>query len=128
MNATHQFETKVMFTGIEHSDTVTDYIEKKLALAKRILSGGADGMRGIFRVEVGRTTNHHRTGEVFRAEINFTGGGYSARAVSERDDLYAALDDAKDDLDRELKRARKKKVTLVRRGGIALKNMLRGFR
>jgi ribosomal subunit interface protein len=128
MNATHRFETKVMFTGIEHSDAVLDYIAKKLESAKKILAGEHDGMAGLFRVEVGRTSRHHRTGDVFRAEINFEcGKHYSVRAVSERDNLYAALDDAKDELDRELKKVRKKRFTLVKRGGMAFKNMMRRF-
>lgn len=127
MNATHQFETKILFTGIMHSEAIADYIEKKLTSAKRLFSGESSGASGLFNVEVGRTTRHHRSGDVFRAEINFRGAQEQAHVVAERSDIYAALDEAKDELVRELRKARKKKVTLLKHGGLALKNMLHRF-
>jgi len=61
----------------------------------------------IFEVDIGKTTEHHRKGDVFRAEINFTAGKKLLRAVAKEADLYAAIDKAKDEMRRELRRNKK---------------------
>ena len=53
-------------------------------------------------VEVGKTSQHHQKGEVFMAELNMTIPGETLRATSTQEDLYAAIDDAKDELKRQL--------------------------
>ena len=81
----------------------------------------------VAQVEVGRSTQHHKTGEVFKAEVHITGAGIDLYAVSEHSDLYAAIDLVKDDIARSVVQLKGKRETLTRRGAKAIKNMMKGF-
>lgn len=81
----------------------------------------------LCEIEVARTTNHHRSGEIFRAEINFHSRVGSLRAEAEKEDLYAAMSAAKDELVEALRSKKAKKISFVRRSGLAVKNMLKGL-
>jgi len=78
-------------------------------------------------IEIGRTTTHHKSGEVFRAEVNFHSRLGSLRAESEKEDLYAAIIAVKDELVETLRSKRSKRSDFVRRSGLAVKNMLKGL-
>lgn len=53
-------------------------------------------------LEVGQTSKHHQKGDIFRAEATVAIPGATLRAESTKDDLYAAIDDVKDELKRQL--------------------------
>lgn len=55
-------------------------------------------------VEVGKTSNHHQKGEIFRAEVNLTIPGKLLRAEDENEDLYVALKNVVGTLGRELEK------------------------
>lgn len=94
------------------------------ALEKYVDPGDTSAMAEI---EVSRTTNHHRSGEIFRAEINFRSRVGSLRAEAEKEDLYAAMTAVKDEIVESLRSKKAKKITFVRRSGLAVKNMLKGL-
>ncbi len=81
----------------------------------------------IAEIEVGRTTNHHRSGDIFRAEINFHSRLGSLRAEASKEDLYAAMAAAKDEIVESLRSKKSKRVDFIRRHGVRLKNMLKGL-
>ena len=72
-------------------------------------------------VEVGRTTYHHKSGDIFRAEINLSINGKMFRAESERDDLFTAIDEVRDSLEQEIKKFKTKKETIFIRGARSIK-------
>jgi putative sigma-54 modulation protein len=110
-------------TGIELTPAISDYVQKKVsALHKYIHNDDA-----VAQVEVGRTTQHHKTGEVFKAEVHITGAGLDLYAVSEHSDLYAAIDLVKDEITRNAVHEKGKRETLTRRGGQMVKNVLKGL-
>jgi ribosomal subunit interface protein len=53
-------------------------------------------------VEVGKTTEHHHKGDIFRAEVNLEVPKKVLRAVSETDDLYKSINEVKDKIKGEL--------------------------
>lgn len=111
-------------TNIELTPALKDYAEKRIAKAAKFL-----GEDATVTVDIGKTTHHHKQGEVFRAEINLTTVlGKQFRAVSEKADLYEAIDDVRDELVREVGSAKGKKEALWKRGARKIKNMMRGFR
>ena len=81
----------------------------------------------VGQIEVGKSNNHHKSGDIFRAEVNIKGGGHTLFAVSETNDLYAAIDKLRDEIIAEAKKARGKEKSLIRRGGHAAKNVLKGL-
>ena len=79
------------------------------------------------QVELSKTTNHHKAGDIFRAEINLQKDGKQFRAVSEQETIMSAMDEAKDEILRELKSYKSKQMTMMRRGGAAIKDMVKGI-
>lgn len=53
-------------------------------------------------VEVGKTTNHHNKGDIFRTEVNLEVPQKLIRAEAETDDLYKSMTEAKDKIKVEL--------------------------
>jgi ribosomal subunit interface protein len=110
-------------TQISLSPDIKDYLDKKLEMVSRFVND----MEAFCEVEIGRTTKHHAGGDIFRAEINLTIKGKDFRAVSEKESLHAAIDEVKDEILSEIKHFKTKKTALVRRGGAAVKAMLKGI-
>lgn len=111
-------------TNIHLTGETSDYLQKKLDMLDRIIDPSDTSI--FCEVEVGKTTNHHKTGDVFKAEINLTKDGKFFRAVAEESSLHAAIDEAKDQILSELKHYKSKRTTLIRRGGATVKNIIKG--
>ncbi len=112
-------------TGIDLTPEIKNYISNKLDTAGRMMD--APESEALFVVGVGMDTKHHKQGEIFRAECNASAPGKKIRAVSTKDDLYAAIDDMKDDVERQLKDLKGRKENLFRRGARSVKKMLKGL-
>ena len=107
---------------------IREYIEKKIGQVEEKLISPQDTSSHC-DVEVGKISRHHNKGEdVFRAEFNLTVGGELFRAESQQGNLYAAIDEAKDELSRTLRSSKKKKKDISRRGMLKIKNVLRGLK
>lgn len=111
-------------TGISLTPDISDYVNKKVSSLEKYFSQSPDA---VVKVEVGRSTHHHRTGEVFKAEVHIIGSGLDLYAVSEGSDLYSAIDMVKDEIASELTRKKGKRFALARRGGRFVKNMMKGL-
>lgn len=116
--------TNIKNTNLMLSDALTDYVNKKL---EKIDSFLADDPTAQCDVELARTTDHHHKGEIFRAEIHIVAAGKNLYASSEKEDIYMAVDDAKDEILRELKSVKEKRFALIRRGGSRVKAMMKGL-
>lgn len=107
-------------TLIDLTPALSDYTEKRLSTISKYTENP------FISVEIGKTTMHHRNGDVYRAEVNVTNAlGKQYRAVSEKSDLYEAIDDARTEIIRELKAGKSKTQTLLRRGSMRLKNLVK---
>ena len=116
--------TNIKATNIELTDSIRDYIEKRLALAGKYVT--TEDVHTIY-VNVGKTTNHHKQGEFFKAEFDVTIDGESFHADAETEDLYVSIDEAHDELVRQIKDRKDHKISLVRRGARSVKKMLKGL-
>ena len=77
-------------------------------------------------VELGKTSAHHKSGDVFKAEINITTAGSNQfYAVAEESDLYAAIDVVRDEIERTIVSRKEKRETLFRRGAAKFKNIIK---
>jgi len=110
-------------TNISLTPSISEYVEKKVGMLDKFFQGE----EVLVSVEVGRTTRHHKSGDIFRAEIKFTVYGQTYYAVSEADDLYSAIDEVKDEAVYALTSKKKKSLHLFRRGGAQIKNLLKGI-
>ena len=110
-------------TNITLTPELRDYLEKKLTMLDKLVDFNAKNV--YVKTEIGRTSQHHKTGDVFRAELSLVTSSVTFRAVAEEDDLYTAIDIAKDELSREIKSGKKKKNSIMLRGARRVKNILR---
>ncbi len=117
-------QIKIKTTNIELTDVISSYVEEKLQSVEKFMVPHEEE-EPVMYVEVGKTTKHHNSGDILRAEVTMTVRGKQFRAVSEKSDLYAAIDDMKDELIRELNSYKNRERTLMRRGAGMIKNLLR---
>ena len=71
----------------------TDHLQKFIPKDKEILVA----------IEVSKTTNHHKKGDVFYAEYQIDLPGKYLRATATREDLESAVLEAKSEAEREIK-------------------------
>ncbi len=112
-------------TGIELTQAISDYVYKKISSIEKYLDESNTDI--IAQVEVGRSSRHHKTGNIFRAEVHITGMGLDLYAVSELEDLYAAIDVVKDEIVRNVVQSKGKRQTLAKRGAGMMKNIMKGL-
>jgi ribosomal subunit interface protein len=112
-------------TNMQITAEIKDYLYKKLTHIEKFLNPLDESV--LCEVELGKTTNHHNNGDVFRTEINLHIAGKNLRAVSEKDDLFATIDIAKDEMVREIQSNKDKKVSMLKQGGAKIKNIIKGL-
>lgn len=117
-------QIKIKVTNIELTNALESYVEEKIQSIEKFAIAHEEE-NPIVQVEIGKTTNHHRSGEVFRAEANLVVRGKRFHAHSSKDDLYAAIDDLREELVRELTSHKGKERALFRRGAAMVKNLIR---
>lgn len=117
---------KIRSANFDLTPAIEEYINKKISSLEKFF-GGHDSI--LCEVEVGRTTDHHKSGDIFKAEVNLTGGNISQiYAVAQEVDLYTAVDVVRDEAEREIVSKKNKKDTLFRRGAQKIKNILKNIR
>lgn len=112
-------------TGIDLSDAISAAVDKVVASIDKYVD--PSDTSALVDIEVGKTTNHHRSGEIFRAEINFHSRIGTLRAEAEKEDLYVALVAAKDEIVESLRSKKSKRTDFIKRSGAKIKNMIRGL-
>ena len=116
-------------TNIELTSVLRSYIEEKIGgLEKFIPKKGRKDISYIYGkscfeawVEVGRISQYHKKGEIFRAEVQIRLPGKSIRAEAIRDDLRIAVNEVKDKLQREFKQYVEKRISQRERGARKMK-------
>lgn len=111
-------------TGLALTPALQGYVEKRLTTVGRFVDMVKS--EGFAQVEIGKTTKHHKRGDVYLAEVTIKASGANYRAESTADDLHAAIDDMRDEILEVIKKRRGKQTDLKKRGGRQAKKMLRG--
>ena len=107
-------------TNFELTPSIKEYIEIKIgSLEKFIKASFYEAW-----VEVGKTTHHHHKGQVFRAEVQLKLPGKGLRVESLKEDIHLAIDEVKDELQRELKQYQEKKISKTKKGARIFKEKL----
>jgi ribosomal subunit interface protein len=102
---------------------IDEYIRTKMSAVEKFLEHTADE-EVLIEFEVERSA-HHRKGDVYHAEANVTHKGNLFRARSNKFDIRAAIDDVRDQVERQISKSRTKRFELVKRGARMIKKMLR---
>jgi len=93
----------IVSTNIELTEPLKVFIDKKVSSLSRFVKRFDDGTL-LVDVEVGRTTKHHKHGDVYRAEINIHFPGKILRATHEDSDVRVALGKARKIIIREIRK------------------------
>lgn len=112
--------------GIELTPEIKAYIDKRASSFTKLVQGHEDETLVHFIVE--RTTNHHRSGEIFRTDITLSVSGNDLFASATNEDIMASIDEAKNNMLRELRKSKGKKEALWKRGAVKIKRALKGLR
>jgi putative sigma-54 modulation protein len=113
-------------TNTTLTPAIEEYITKKLAHLEKLVD--ADDTSSHIAVEVGKENEHHKSGDVFFAEFTMHIAHKDFRVRENGSDIYAAIDVAKDELTDAVRGFKGKQTTLLKRGGKAVKDMLRGWK
>lgn len=89
---------------MELTDAIKDYVNDKIGSLDKYFTGILEA-----RVEVGVTSKHHQKGNIYRAEVNLEVPQKGIlRAEAEKEDLYVAVNEVKEELQRQLKKFKEK--------------------
>ncbi len=113
-------------TGFVMTPAIKEYVEKRVNHLDKFVNQNQKELPMCY-VEIGKTTNHHKTGDLFRAEFTLYIGSKSLRVEAEKDDLYTSIDSVTEGMVEELKSFKDKKESLIRRGGAKIKALIKGF-
>lgn len=107
--------------NIELTEDIKEYINQKIGGLEKI-SDRIDSA-SIADVEVGISTMHHKSGKIFTAMINLTVPNAFIRAEAEAEDLYQAIDEAKNKLEAELHSSKKGFISKKHRAALIWKKI-----
>ena len=111
-------------TGIELTPAIIDYVNKKVSSVEKYL----DNKSSIStQVEVGKISNRHKSGDIFRAEVNMNYDGINIYASKKSADLYSAIDLVEAEVSKKVVKEKGRHIKLLRQGQRAIKYMTKGI-
>ncbi|OHA50583.1 MAG: ribosomal subunit interface protein [Candidatus Terrybacteria bacterium RIFCSPLOWO2_02_42_20] len=115
-------------TNFELTPAIREYAGKKVNGLEKFIHRTDESVQAW--VEVGRTTNHHNKGDVYRVEIqiHIPHYGKGVRAEVSGETLNEAIDSAHDKIKLELEKVKDRKMSLIRKGARAIKKLVPFFK
>lgn len=117
--------TNIKATNVELTPAIHDYLNKKIAAFDKLINKNDES--AALNVVLAKITRHHQKGDIFKAEMNLHISGKVLQASSEEQDIFAAIDLAKDEMMRELKSHKDKRIGILKRGGAKVKQIIKGI-
>ena len=114
--------------NMELTEAIKDYVLKRVTNLGKLLSSIEErGGKVMVNFEVGKSTNHHKSGEVFHTDCLIKIDGKEFYGSSDKEDLYQAIDAIKDSLYNEINKNKDRSQTLLHRGARSIKKMMKGL-
>lgn len=108
---------------MELEPKIKGYIEKKVKSLDKFFKGhDPDTVKVLFEVA---KKSGQKSGDIFHADCVMEAPGEKYYASSDEADVFAAIDVVKDNLSREVRKNKKKRLTMLHRGGRKIKQMMR---
>lgn len=108
------------FNDLAEAQALTDVFEQKCAAFEKYMHGSGSA---ICDVEFEKVTPQHN-GQVHRVEVNLQIDGTLFRAVATEESFEKAIDEVRDELDKELRKAKEKQQTLDKQAGREVKEQM----
>lgn len=105
---------------IDLTDALQNHVDSEFAKIEKLIDPHAR-----ITVEIGKTTEHHKQGNIFKAEAKIVEpkAEYFATIIS--DDLYTAIGMLSDELSEQITRSKDRQRTLFKKGSAMIKKLLR---
>lgn len=111
-------------TNIAHTNAIDMYVGKRMRDLERVLDPKEQSQ--VVRIDIGTTTKHHKEGkDLYYAEVNFRSKKKVFHTTVKSADLYAAIDEMKDNIVNEVKNHHARVRTLAKEGARVIKYRLR---
>lgn len=108
-------------TNADIDNSIHEFVSLKLTSLEKYISEGVEA-----RVEVEfEKVAAQNSGPICRVEMNVWVDGTLYRAEATEMTYEAAVDEVRGELDQEMRKAHKKRNSMVRKGGRMIKNMMR---
>ena len=122
-NQSHM-DIRIKTTDYHMTPEVSAYLDERIEAIAKLLASDAEASR--CEVEVGRSVGNVKHGNVWFAEINVESPGVDRmRATADAETVNAAIDQAKDEVVRQLRKYRGFHRRFMRRSGAAFKWMMK---
>lgn len=95
---------KIKYTNLESTDAIETYAKDKFSALLKILTHLDEEGTADLHLDLAQTTNHHQKGLIYSAKANLHIPGKTFQVGEDAEDLYAAIDVAKDTLLRSLEK------------------------
>jgi len=113
---------------MELTEAIKDYVGKRITNLEKLLSRIEErGGKVLANFEVSKSTNHHKSGEIFHADCLIKIDGKEFYGAADKEDLYQAIDAVKDSLYNEINKNKDRTQTLFKRGAASIKKMMKGL-
>ncbi len=106
--------------NIDITEPVRDYLYKKMSSIEKFINEDTK-----VEVELEKTTNHHKSGDIFRAKVLVWNKGKMNKAEKTSDNMYSSIDLVQEELFNMLSNKKDKKQTLFRKGAQKIKNLFK---
>ncbi len=114
---------KIRSKNFDITPAIDQYVTSKISSLSKFLNPKSEA---LCEVEIGRTTKHHKSADIFRAEVNIIQpGNKQVYVVAEEADLYTAIDIVRDEAERAIVSRKNKYRTLFKKGAVRVKEILK---
>lgn len=108
------------FNDLEEAQVLTELVEHKCESLEKYLG---DKNSAVCDFEFSKVASQ-QNGQVNRVGVNLVVDGTLFRAEATEESFEKAIDEVRDELDKELRRAKEKSETLLKQGGREAKEMM----
>jgi ribosomal subunit interface protein len=112
-------------SNYEITPEISAHATKKFNAIAKHLGKGKD--TAFAYIDLGKETDAHQNGRIWYADINLEWEGQKFYAKAVEETLENAVDRAVNELKGAVHTARKRKISLARRGGALFKSFIQGF-
>ena len=106
--------------NIDLTDALRNHVASELQKIEKIA-----GSESRIYVEIGKTTQHHKNGDIYKAEGKLVDSGLEYFTNVITDDLYTAIGKLGDELFNQINKTTSRKRVLLRKGQAIIKKLLR---
>jgi len=118
-------EVRIKATDFDLTPETSEYLSERTSAIEKIL--GSESYTARLEIEIAKASGNQRHGDnAWKAEMNLMyPGGRTIRATNHAPNVNAAIDDAKEELVRQVRTEKQTHRRMIRQTGAAIKRWMR---